>query len=261
MLEQAWQRWLEAVPKRVSRRHFEPAKISAGVLDRLATVCDGFRPFGPARTELVREAPEGLYRGIIGAYGSIRGASHCLVMIGPEGSAAEVGYVGEAAVLEATALGLGTCWVGGLFNPATASQMIALSPGERVFAVSPVGRVPREKGLDERLMVAVARSRTRETLETRGSGVRSWPEWARSGLEAARLAASAVNRQPWRFSMEDDNVILTQDTEQDTYRIPKRLDCGIAMFHFELGARSAGITGAWLPENSPRVAVFVPRRG
>jgi hypothetical protein len=139
--------------------------------------------------------------------------------------------------------------------------MVTLASGERVFAVSPVGQAPPAKGIDERLMATVARSRTRRTLETLGSGVGSWPGWARSGLEAARLAPSAVNRQPWRFSMEDRTVVLTQDTEKDPYRIPKRLDCGIAMLHFELGARGAGMPGAWRPENSSRVAAFVPQGG
>ncbi|MBI5442928.1 MAG: nitroreductase family protein [Deltaproteobacteria bacterium] len=260
VLEQAWQKWLDAIPKRVSRRRFGSTETPVRLLEGLEAVCEGFRPFGSARAMLVREVPDGLFRGIVGAYGSIRGARHCLLMVGHGDAAAEVGYVGEAAVLEATALGLGTCWVGGLFDRATAAQLVVLAPGERIFAISPVGRVPEVKRLEERLMSAVARARTRRPLEVVARGAGSWPGWARSGAEAARLAPSAVNRQPWRFSKEGHSVLVAQDSEKDTYRIPKRLDCGIAMLHFELGARGAGMAGEWRLEPSPKTASFHPGR-
>jgi hypothetical protein len=35
------------------------------------------------------------------------------------------------------------------------------------------------------------------------------------------------------------------DKGRDTYKISRRLDCGIAMLHLELGARHAGINGNW----------------
>ncbi|GAB4287733.1 MAG: nitroreductase family protein [Deferrisomatales bacterium] len=256
--QERWRRWLDAVPRRVSRRRFDPAPVGAGALDALDRVCLGFRPFGPARVVLLREAPGDLFRGVVGSYGKVKGAPHALVMAGPGDAAAEVGYVGEAAVLEATALGLDTCWVGGLFDPDRAAALARLGPGERVFAVSPVGRAVSGKGLEERLMSAVARSRSRKPLETLAPGVARWPDWARAGAEAARLAPSALNRQPWRFAWEGPEVVLSADAPRDTYHIPKRLDCGIAMLHFELGARGGGVAGDWRWERPPRVARFLP---
>lgn len=260
MLDRTFRRWLDAIPARVSRRLFDPAPVDGKLLAQLETVCKDFLPVGAARAALVRNPPGHLFRGIIGAHGSVRRAPHCLVMAGPEDASAEVGYAGEAAILEATALGLGTCWVAGLFDPALASRLVELAPGERVFAVSPVGLVSSAKGLEERVLSAIARSRTRKPLEAIAPGAASWPAWVRRGVEAARLAPSAVNRQPWRFSMEGEMLVLAQDSERDTYRIPKRLDCGIAMLHFELGARGAGTAGQWRFEPSPRVASFAPER-
>jgi nitroreductase len=258
MIEGAWQRWAEAAAQRVSRRRFERAPVEEPLLERLEAVCRGFRPFGPARAELVRTLPRGLFRGIAGAYGSVRGAPHALVLVGPKDGAAEVGYAGEGAVLEATALRLGTCWVAGLFDPEVARRLVDLAPGERVFAVSPVGRAEVKKAVGEVLMSALARSRTRKGLEEIAPGAASWPAWARAGAETARAAPSAMNRQPWRFSFEGGMIALAQDSP-DSYRIPKRLDCGIAMLHFQLGAKNAGMDGAWRIEASPRVASFVPR--
>ena len=62
---------------------------------------------------------------------------------------------------------------------------------------------------------------------------------------AARLAPSAVNRQPWRFVCGDRSISVSLDKKRDTYKISRRLDCGIAMLHLELGARHAGAAGLW----------------
>ncbi|HHY93759.1 MAG TPA: nitroreductase, partial [Firmicutes bacterium] len=37
-----------------------------------------------------------------------------------------MGYTGEAVVLEATALGLATCWVGGFFRPEVAARLLGV---------------------------------------------------------------------------------------------------------------------------------------
>ncbi|MDW7711670.1 MAG: nitroreductase family protein [Deferrisomatales bacterium] len=255
------QRWHEALERRGSRRRFQPAAPAQGLLHRLDALCREFRPFGAVRAVLLRQAPPDLFRGVLGAYGSVKGAPCCLVVAGSGARAAEAGYVGEGAVLEATALWLGTCWVAGLFRPESLGGWGAgpegLGEGERVWAVSPVGTPAPRKTVEERLMGAVARSGTRKGSEGIAPGSAGWPEWARAGVEAARRAPSALNRQPWRFSWEGGRVVLGADGP-DTHGIPKRLDCGIAMLHFEVGARWAGRAGRWRMLPDPLVAEFVP---
>ncbi len=245
-------RWHRAGRVRVSRRRFDPRPAPPEALAALGEHCAAFRPFGSARAELVREAPADLFRGVVGAYGAVKGAPSCLVFVGAEDAAATVGYVGEAAVLEATALGLGTCWVAGLFRAERAGELARVAPGERVFAVSPVGIPAGRKTLEERLMSGIARSRTRKPPEEVARGVGNWPAWAAWAVEAGRLAPSAVNRQPWRFRREGDAVIVCVDGP-DTHGIPKRLDCGIAMLHLEAGARL-------LPRARPLGVSFPSRR-
>ena len=70
-------------------------------------------------------------------------------------------------------------------------------------------------------------------------------KWQHEALEAARLAPSAVNRQPWRFSFDDRSITIDPDSGRDSYKISRRLDCGIAMLHLELGARNEGVHGRW----------------
>jgi hypothetical protein len=127
----------------------------------------------------------------------------------------------------------------------------------------------RPKGLEERLLSAVARSRTRKPLEVRAPGAGSWPRWARRGVEAARLAPSAVNRQPWRFSKEDRGVILAQDSEQDTYRIPNGSTVGLPCFTSNSGRPAPGCSASGASNPRPRLpgslqggdSLGPPRRG
>lgn len=250
-------RWHLAARARVSRRRFDPTPVLAAAQAALGEHCRVFRPLGPARAELVPEAPRDLFRGIVGAYGAVKGAPSCLVFVGPADAQAQVGYVGEAAVLEATALGLGTCWVAGLFRPKRAAELVDAAPGERVFAVSPVGVPEGRKSVEERLMSGAVRARSRRAVEEIAPGATAWASWAARGVEAARLAPSALNRQPWRFRREGEGVIVSVDGP-DTHGISKRLDCGIALLHFEVGAWAAGASGQWEFLSPPDVAVFRP---
>ena len=77
-----------------------------------------------------------------------------------------------------------------------------------------------------------------------------------NALEAARLAPSARNRQPWRFRVRDGAITITEDGRPALPGISKRLDCGIALLHLELGARAAGVSGRSELLDPPQVARF-----
>jgi len=250
--------WYRAIFSRRSRRTFAAKPVENEKLDRLRTVCRDFLPFPGARAELVLSSPENVFKGLIGRYGRVNGAPHYIAFIGnmdsPQVQEA-TGYMGEGIILEATALGLGTCWVGGFFRDEAVRRDLTLSENERVLSITPVGYpVPRED-FSERLLEGLAGSRRRKSftdlvLEGRASG------WTENALKAARLAPSARNRQPWRFRVQDSSIIVTEDGKPSLPGISKRLDCGIAMLHLELGARAAGVTGSWELLKPPDVARF-----
>jgi hypothetical protein len=166
------------------------------------------------------------------------------------------GYMGEGAVLEATSLGLGTCWIGGGVRRDKVARLVGLGPDERVVAISALGYVA-EPSASERAARTVARAKQRRPLDEIAQGHGAWPEWARAGLELVRIAPSATNRQPWCFRMEDGAVVLSYGGV-DTPYLSKRLDCGIAMLHLELGARSAGAIGTWEWRDGRDVALWRP---
>lgn len=240
--------WLDAASVRRSRRRFDGAALDPAVLDRLDEAVSAFSPYPDARVVLVREPGEGVFSGVVGSYGKITGSRHVLLIIANEHSEhahAHAGYTGEAALLEATAMGLDTCWIGGFFNAARVAQMVSLAHGERVVAVTPVGHATDGLGANERLMRGLAGSHGRKPLDTIAPGSDAWPEWARSAAECARIAPSAMNRQPWRLRLDADGLVVSRDAHREAPRVTRALDCGIAMLHAELGAMGAGVTGGW----------------
>jgi nitroreductase len=254
--------WYEAIFFRRSRRKYKKDDISREKSEHLASVCDNFRPFPEARAVLIKEPSDQVYRGFIGSYGKIENAPGYIAFIGDMGSPRvqeAVGYTGEGVILEATSLGLGTCWVGGFFNPEAVAHHITLEQNERILAVTPVGIPPDSFSFQEKLMTGFGYMHRRKRLNELVTGTPK-KEWMKTALEAARVAPSAVNRQPWRFRIEDNAISIFLDKSRDTSKVARRLDCGIAMLHIELGARFSGIKGSWtFPPES--IACFVADSG
>jgi nitroreductase len=251
--------WYQAIFQRKSRRSFMADRpITEDQFNRLESLSRTFRPFSDARVKIIRQAPDNILRGIIGSYGRITGAPAYAVMLGTASSPSSpehVGYIGEALLLEATAIGLGTCWVSGMFRRNGVQKQIHLAVDERIFAVTPLGYGERDFTVKEKIYVGIAGSSKRKNLAAITEGTSPLP-WQGKALEAARIAPSARNRQPWRFLVAPDAITIRLDTPQDSDRYPKRLDCGIAMLHLELGARSAGVAGHWISVEPPQVARY-----
>ena len=252
--------WYEAIFIRKSRRSFDERPVDPVVFDGLDRRFSAFRPFPGARVALVSRPPEAVLRGLVGNYGRITGAPAYAAFIGETdapGVHAAVGYAGEALILEATALGLATCWVSGFFRPDAVRAHIAVAPSERVFAVTPIGHVSEGYTGRDRIYRTLARSDSRKPLSELVEAAGGPPEsWQQKAFEAARLAPSAGNRQPWRFSAGPGFVEVGASGGRDNDRFSKRLDCGIAMLHLELAARTEGKAGAWVPLEYPRVARY-----
>jgi nitroreductase len=255
-------RWRPAIEKRRSRRRFDPGlPIAPETLAALDKVCNQFVPFPHARSRLVTESAESVFKGIVGSFGKIKGPPAFIAFIGNMDGPfvhEEVGYTGEGIVLEATALGLNTCWVGGFFRPEVVASLVEVSDKERVLAVTPVGYAREPESWEEKVMTRFGRSHNRLPLAklVRGLPGEKWPDWANISLEAARLAPSAANRQPWGFEVQDDSVTVFVRTGGPDFNVSKRLDCGIAMLHLEVAAADCGRRGQWEFLPSPQVGKF-----
>jgi hypothetical protein len=260
-MEIPYSRWYEVIWIRRSRRQFDSSPLDPYALERLDTVCKSFRPFTGVRAVLVNHAADTVFKGIVSHYGKIKGAPAFIAFIGnmeDPNVHEKLGYTGEGIVLEATALKLGTCWVGVSFHAELASRLALIKKDEKVLALTPVGYTREIWSLEEKIMTGFGRTHKRKPVEKLLKGERetSLPEWVQAALEAARVAPSAINRQPWRFSIARSSITISVDNLKDTLNISKRLDCGIAMLHIELASFYHGVKGAWEFLDSPQVVRF-----
>lgn len=197
----------------------------------------------------------------LGTYGVIRGADLYLLGAVPDaaGSMEDLGFCMERVILEATALGLGSCWLAGTFRRSSFARQMELGDGELLPAISPIGYAAVKKRLIERIMkrgVASHRRKPWSELFFAADGKRPLSEGEagsyRDALEAVRLGPSASNRQPWRIIKDgtgcfqlylDENRLINRSLRK--IRIQK-LDMGIAMCHFFLVAWESGMPGKWV---------------
>jgi len=208
----------------------------------------------------------------LGTYGFIRGAPGFIVGAigrGP-GNLEDYGYLMERAILLATDLGLGTCWLGGSFSKSGFARKFALAEDELMPAVAAVG-YPEEGSFARDRIRKMAGSNFRRPPEELffdgafGAPLSPAAAGAYSGpLETVRWAPSASNRQPWRVVRTESgwhfHLARTKGYGKGTLTFTvlrmadlQRVDMGIAMCHFELAAREAGLDGGWVFED-PGVA-------
>lgn len=251
-------RWNAVIDKRRSRRRFTSRPLEEGLQAEFKAFCEEFKPFSEARAVFLDRSPAPVLQGLWGHYGKIEGAPAFVAIIGDLGSPfvqEKAGYTGEGVVLEATSCGVGTCWVAGSFTPEVAGRLAGTSGRERVVAVIPLGFPAEGWSLEERFMTGFGRNHRRKSLTELVAGrPAAWQPWVGSALEAARQAPSAFNRQPWRFTVQEDSITLATHGPEMDRGISKRLDCGIAMLHLEVAILCQGLVGEWEFLVEPQVA-------
>jgi hypothetical protein len=206
--------WFDAIPVRHSQRKYSGEKPDEKAVDRLDTVCTNFQPFSGARAIIVKEPGDDVFKGIIGSYFKVTDAPYYIAFIGDmrESIVQEVtGYLGEGIILEATALGLNTCWVGGFFNRDAVAKQIDLQDNEQVLAITPIGY---SKDVTDRVGVSTKIHKRKDLSKLIISGNLRENHWSKVAIEAARLAPSAVNRQPWRFDIGEDSIVVSTDKRE-----------------------------------------------
>jgi hypothetical protein len=81
-MEIPFSRWYAVIARRRARCLFDSKPVDTGLLIRLKTVCEGFRPFKEARAVLVTQSPDMVFKGAIANYGKIKGAPAFAAFIG-----------------------------------------------------------------------------------------------------------------------------------------------------------------------------------
>ncbi len=215
-----------------------------------------------AATEYDRQALKGL-----GTYGFIRGATGFIVGAVEQGprNLEDFGYLMEQAILFATGIGLGTCWLGGSFTKSSFAKKISAAREEVVPAVTAIGHIADGVLAGDRIRRRVGaggRYSMEQLFFDQDFGcpiaAAAAGDYAEP-LEMVRWAPSASNKQPWRIVRNKDKWHFYLERTKGygkgslIFRLLRladlqRVDMGIAMCHFELAARELGLSGRWTVE-------------
>ena len=169
------------------------------------------------------------------------------------------GYAFESVVLFAASIGIGTTWIAGTMDRSAFEKAVGLAEGEFMPCITPLGYPAEKMSLRESLMRKGVKADTRygfeEVFFDAAFGSPLTP--AKAGklqpvLEAVRLAPSAVNKQPWRAVVCGDRVHFFEKRSKarasDAWDVQK-VDLGIALCHFALAAKAAGLSAVFEKED------------
>lgn len=164
---------------------------------------------------------EGFFTGTLLGTRRITGCSLAAALIITDAPMSRIhaGILGESFVLEATALGLGTCWVSGSFK--RRELRVQTAPHEAVLCVIALGRPAAP------LTPPATRHRKAPEHFCRGN-FRDWPEELTDAAALVQAAPSAMNMQSWTLSIGPKGEFILDASDRAL------LDAGIALCHAEL---------------------------
>lgn len=146
------------------------------------------------------------------------------------------GILGQSFVLEATALGLGTCWVSGSFK--RKELRVPVARNEAVLCVIAVGKPAA--------LLTPPTSRHRKPPEhfCRGN-LADWPEELTDAAALVQAAPSAMNMQPWALYLGPQGEFVLDANDR------AHLDAGIALCHAELALETPHVWHFGTDRNQP----------
>ena len=229
--------YLSAMKKRCSRRKYINRTIDPKYVKQLEDNLTLYNKESGLNIKLVIGSGAELFNGFRKSYGLFVGVQNYIAMIGskelPE-RMEKVGRFGEKIILEATAMGLSSCWVGTSYDKKAATTLCRAN--DTLDCVIAIGYSDKKHSLKERMM-EYGMHRQNKAKKTLTEAENPVPEWFKQGMDAVYLAPTARNLRPFIFKYKDEQVTASITNPTETAMI----DLGIAKFHFELGAR----VGSW----------------
>jgi len=271
----------EAIRKRTSVRTYSSKMVDRETQDKILNYADTIdNPLGSVSRFKFIDKKSNEDGEKLGTYGVITGAELYLgAAVKDETFSMEsLGYELEELILYMTSLGFGTCWLGGTFNKGAFAKEMNLEENEAFPIITPVGYQAGKRSFAEIIMQSAVKPRKRMPWEKlfffEGFDIPLTKEQAglyELPLEMVRLAPSAVNRQPWRVVLKDNNLHFfkaSADKKESSNLDLQRLDVGIALCHFNLTAKECGIDGKIerkcpqdidIPDNMTYIASWVKK--
>ena len=241
MQENIMEKWYEAAQHRCSVRKYTGSPTK----EELRSLRDFAYSIGNDDIRISVGYKEGIFSSLL--MKAISGTAAYAAVIQKTDTDFMAGYIGEAFVLECTAMGLGTCWLGASYSKSLAKSTIKLNNHERIACIIAIGQY------DEEPQKKRSRKSILKITGMEDSTFEALPDWQQCAIRCARLAPSAINAQPWEFDISDNSIQVVNTSNNFGYGA---MDCGIAMLHIELGAAHCGYSGNWHFANG--IPAFVP---
>jgi nitroreductase len=251
----------KAIETRKSTRTFQKEPLSPVDIEKISGYLNRpenlIGPFGyQFEFELLIESEE-RDKDQIGTYGFIKNPQGYILgsSIIETKSLFDYAYVLENIVLYLTAIGVGTCWLGGRFQKQEAMSQLSLKENEIIPAITPIGYPQEKQRLKERMIRSVLQARKRKPeeqlfyYEAFGQPLGDRAEEFRQALHYVRIGPSAQNKQPWRLvfgnNLTQVHFYVTNPLADNPLYMcePQYLDIGIAYNHFKTGLDEVGISG------------------
>lgn len=206
---------IELMKERHSVRQYTDKKIEKEKREVLNTLIAKINQKAGLHIQIIYDGPK-CFNSMMAHYGKFDGVNNYIALVGEKSKSDEsLGYYGEQIVLKAQELGLNTCWVAMTHGKSKAQ----IDKGEKLVCLISLGYGK----------TAGAAHKSKKLSEV-CNYKKDMPEWFLSGMEAALLAPTAMNRQKFYFELLPDNSIKITCGKG----LYTKLDLGIVKYHFEV---------------------------
>lgn len=228
----------KAVPKRISVRNYKKEMLSKedeGYLNEKIQYVNNLNM--GVKAYLINQNNDDIFTGIVGSYGKIKNAPNYFMLVGDtanENIQGFIGYLGEYLVLECESRNIGTCWVAGTFKKSKLTNEVRINSNEKLYCVISVGYSENGESDIARRALNAKKRKSLEKIMINYEEYLKVPEFIKESIQYAKIAPSAINRQPWKFKVSDNTIELIVDKgiiNIDKFEESKKLDLGIALFH------------------------------
>lgn len=206
---------IELMKERHSVRQYTDKKIEKEKREVLNALIAKINQKTGLHIQIIYDEPK-CFNSMMAHYGKFDGVNNYIALVREKSKPDEaLGYYGEQIVLKAQELGLNTCWVAMTHGKSKAQ----IDKGEKLVCLISLGYGK----------TAGAAHKSKKLSEV-CNYKKDMPEWFLSGMEAALLAPTAMNRQKFYFELLPDNSIKITCGKG----LYTKLDLGIVKYHFEV---------------------------
>lgn len=202
---------LDLMRVRHSVRQYKNQPIEPAKRDKINSFIKDVNEESKLSIQAIYDEPK-CFDSFMAHYGKFQNVKNYIAIVGNKSDQEKAGYYGEKLVLKCQELGLNTCWVAMTHGKSKAE----IKRGQKLLIIIALG-YGETQGVMHKSKSISELSRADEVTE-----------WFENGMEAVKLAPTAVNQQKFLFELKNGTV-----TAKNLGGFYSQIDLGIAKYHFE----------------------------